>query len=85
MSSKASTLQAPPATDKAVRTATRPTEEQIALRAHQIFLERGAKPGSDLDDWLKAERELTTVAKPSDSARPSAPPAAPAANLRSRR
>jgi len=85
MSSKATTLQAPPATDKAVRTASRPTEDQIALPAHQIFLERGATPGSDLDDWLQAERELTTAAKPSDAARPSATSAAPAATPRSRK
>jgi hypothetical protein len=84
MSSKATTLQAPPATDKAVRTAALPTEQQIAFRAHQIFLERGGTPGSDLDDWLQAERELT-AAKPCDAPRPSAPSTAPVANLRSRR
>ena len=33
-------------------------EEQIRLRAHQIYLERGQEPGRDLDDWLQAEREL---------------------------
>jgi hypothetical protein len=33
-------------------------EEQIRLRAYQIYLERGQEPGRDLDDWLQAEREL---------------------------
>jgi hypothetical protein len=33
-------------------------EEQIRLRAHQIYLERGQEPGRDLDDWLQTEREL---------------------------
>jgi hypothetical protein len=37
----------------------RPTEDEIAIRAHEIFLERGAAPGHDLDDWLQAELELS--------------------------
>jgi len=35
-----------------------PTPEEIAVRAHEIFLERGATPGHDVDDWLQAEVEL---------------------------
>jgi Protein of unknown function (DUF2934) len=35
------------------------THEQIALRAYQIYLERGATPGNELEDWVRAERELT--------------------------
>ena len=35
-----------------------PTQDQIRLRAYQIYLERGAHPGQELDDWLRAEREL---------------------------
>jgi hypothetical protein len=34
------------------------TREQIALRAYQIYEERGDNTGSDVDDWLEAEREL---------------------------
>jgi hypothetical protein len=37
-----------------------PTESEIAARAYEIFLSRGASDGQDLDDWLQAERELTT-------------------------
>jgi hypothetical protein len=33
-------------------------EEQIRLRAYEIFLERGEQPDRELDDWLQAEREL---------------------------
>jgi len=40
----------------------RPTHDQIERRAHQIFLERGARPGNELDDWLRAERELERIA-----------------------
>ena len=34
------------------------TFEQIAARAYQIYWERGDNPGSDVDDWLEAERQL---------------------------
>jgi hypothetical protein len=33
-------------------------EEEIRRRAFEIYLERGEQPGCDLDDWLRAEREL---------------------------
>jgi hypothetical protein len=36
----------------------RPTREEIERRAHQIYVERGAAPGQDVEDWLQAEREL---------------------------
>jgi len=85
MSSKVTTLPAPPATEKAVRTASRPTEQQIASRAHQIFLERGGAPGSDLDDWLQAERELSAAATSHDAPRPAASSKASLANPRSSR
>ena len=35
-----------------------PREEQIRIRAYEIYIERGGQPGYDLDDWLQAEREL---------------------------
>jgi Protein of unknown function (DUF2934) len=35
-----------------------PSCEEIRLRAYEIYLERGSLPGNELDDWLKAEREL---------------------------
>lgn len=33
-------------------------KEVIAERAFEIFKSRGGKPGSELDDWLAAEKEL---------------------------
>ncbi len=33
-------------------------DEEIRCRAYEIYLERGERPGSELDDWLQAEREL---------------------------
>jgi hypothetical protein len=33
--------------------------ESIASRAYDIFLQRGSGDGGDVDDWLRAERELS--------------------------
>jgi hypothetical protein len=40
-----------------------PTQEQIALRAYQIYLERNGAPGNPLEDWVRAERELAESPK----------------------
>jgi hypothetical protein len=37
---------------------TPPTREQISLRAYHIYLERRGAPGNELEDWIRAEREL---------------------------
>jgi hypothetical protein len=34
------------------------SDEEIRLRACDIYLERGGQPGRELDDWLQAEPEL---------------------------
>jgi hypothetical protein len=34
------------------------TDDQIRQRAYEIFLARGASDGQDVQDWLRAEREL---------------------------
>ena len=36
----------------------KPTQDEIALRAYHIYLERSCTPGNAFDDWLRAEREL---------------------------
>jgi hypothetical protein len=46
------------------------TEDQIRQRAYEIFLARGAAPGQDVQDWLRAERELQTSRNKSDQASP---------------
>jgi hypothetical protein len=35
-----------------------PSQEQIARRAYEIFIERGQPEGRDLEHWLEAERQL---------------------------
>ena len=34
----------------------------IAMKAYELFCSRGCEHGSDLDDWLSAERELSSAA-----------------------
>jgi hypothetical protein len=38
--------------------APRITHEQIAKRAHEIWIQRGCKPGTDQQNWLEAEAQL---------------------------
>jgi hypothetical protein len=39
--------------------------DAIALRAYELFEERGREPGLDVDDWLRAERELKKTSQQS--------------------
>ena len=45
----ASTTEAPRATV---------TDDEIARRAYDLFLSRRGEHGHDVEDWLRAEREL---------------------------
>jgi hypothetical protein len=44
-------------------------DEEIRSRAYEIYLERGQQAGGELDDWLKAERELEGAAMMGSRAR----------------
>jgi len=35
-------------------------EQEIRNRAYEIYLQRGEQSGYELEDWLQAEREITT-------------------------
>jgi len=35
-------------------------EQEIRDRAYEIYLQRGAQPGDELEDWLQADREHST-------------------------
>ena len=37
---------------------TNPSEEEIRIRAYELYLERGGGHGMHFDDWLRAEDEL---------------------------
>jgi Protein of unknown function (DUF2934) len=34
-------------------------EYQIRLRAYELYVARGREDGHELDDWLRAEEEIT--------------------------
>jgi hypothetical protein len=62
------TKEAPaPKSKKAAAQKPKPTQDQIATRAYEIYLERGATPGDPMQDWLRAERELAASARKSRS------------------
>jgi hypothetical protein len=42
------------------RTKVMPTEEQIRMRAYEIYLRRNGAPGDPAADWAQAERELAS-------------------------
>ena len=50
-----------------------PTREEIEQRAYEIYLERGAREGDDLNDWYAAERELAESGRVLETAPESAP------------
>ena len=35
-------------------------EQEMRNRAYEIYLQPGGQPGYELEDWLQAERELTS-------------------------
>jgi hypothetical protein len=43
------------------------SNEEIARRAYEIYLARGAQPGHDLEDWLEAEKELLDEVRRADA------------------
>lgn len=51
-----------PKTKRSVTSGLAPRHSEIAFRAYEIFLGRGATHGHDLDDWLQAELELIAKA-----------------------
>ena len=50
----------PPAEDASANPG--PSHEEIRRRAFEIYLQRNGDAGDELDDWLRAERELQKVA-----------------------
>lgn len=39
------------------------TDERVAQRAFELFLARGGEHGHDVEDWLRAEREVRGAQK----------------------
>lgn len=52
-----------PALPKKKTVEENPTEEQIRIRAYEIYVDQGRKEGMDVENWLQAEAELREAAK----------------------
>lgn len=50
----------------AAQGAASPTYDEIAARAHQLWLEQGQPHGCDEEHWHQAEQELRAAAKSED-------------------
>jgi hypothetical protein len=55
-----SSAEKKPARAKAVK----PSHDEIAEKAFQIYLERRGAPGDPMQDWIRAEQELAAKPKP---------------------
>ena len=54
------TMPAPKPFELNRNTSTVDLEEEIRVRAYQLYEERGYTPGHENEDWLVAEREILT-------------------------
>jgi hypothetical protein len=37
-----------------------PSREDIAHRAYELYTQRGCEPGKDIEDWVRAHKELAS-------------------------
>jgi hypothetical protein len=58
MSHKSVVVVGPPPKTAVATAVVQPSEQDIAIGAHELFLKRGGEAGHELEDWLQAEREL---------------------------
>ncbi len=50
----------------------KPTHEEIARRAREIYERSGRVPGRDLENWLEAEAQLSAARKTEREPKPAA-------------
>jgi len=36
-----------------------PSDEEISRRAYELYLQRSIEQGKDVEDWIRAEKELS--------------------------
>ena len=36
------------------------SKEDITHRAYELYVQRGSEPGKDVEDWVRAENELSS-------------------------
>ena len=54
-------METKPRMKRSVGSEALPLEERIRLRAHELYVDRGNESGSEMDDWLQAEEELSAA------------------------
>ena len=37
------------------------SRQDVSRRAYELYVQRGSEPGKDIEDWVKAERELSAT------------------------
>ena len=42
-------------------------DDEIRIRAYEIYIERDGQPGDELSDWLQAEREVESKPRHDES------------------
>jgi len=52
---------------EAVDAAAGPSHEEISARAYELYMERPVDAGTEVGDWLRAERELLNATNGSRS------------------
>lgn len=55
------------APDEATESSASIERDRIAERAYELYISRGRQDGRELEDWLAAERELTTHGREKDT------------------
>ena len=57
------TMRAPQSELDEIPDTMRPSHPEVAARAYELYLERGATDGHDTEDWLQAVSELVTAVR----------------------
>jgi hypothetical protein len=63
----------PPDSDDNADRLSGDSSERIAARAYELYLARGGSDGQDFDDWLTAERELSSGPSQTTGSTPDTP------------
>lgn len=59
-----------PFPSRSTSSSTNPSQDEIALRAHQLWCQQGCPQGHDLDNWLEAESQLRSESTARDASIP---------------
>ena len=52
-----------PTVKKPLAAKSQPSRDEIALRAYHIYVKRGCTLGNEVEDWVRAEKELLELSK----------------------